>query len=291
MHAKRRQLRRHATLQVRDHLLSCPRQLARHLPRPRCPFQRRLSRGVDVDAGAVESTQLRLQLRESVDQCVGVAAVLALQACQQHQPLLDLLQTFRIVPDALAGPPQLERYVLDMDHRLAQRLGVGAEAGLDAAGVMQVVGDAAQRGGDRLVAGVQRFFALVADEAELLGMALQLAFLLQLGLVTAYQLGIAQLVHLETEQLHALSRRFPARSQLGKPVRCCAKRGVGHRHLGARRTELAELVEELQMGLRLEEQRLLVLTVHVNQSRPQLTQDRRGREVPVHPHAPLSQTG
>ena len=134
------------------------------------------------------------------------------------------------------------------------------------AGLRELGGDPRQAAGDRVVARVQRVLTLPADVRQLLRVPLDLAFLLQLRLLARCELRLAQLLHLKAQQLEALARGVAAGRQRRQPVGGRAERLHTLPPSAARgAVELAEQVEQLEMALRLQQQRVLELAVDVDQ--------------------------
>ena len=132
-HAEGAQLLRHALLQLGRRRLARARQLPRHVPRvasarQRLQSQRRRS-SAPVSSMRVSSAS---DLRKPIEQRVGLAIVLALQAAEQCQTFLDLLQPLRVVADALARAPQLQADLFDLGGGLPQQIGALAERRVDA---------------------------------------------------------------------------------------------------------------------------------------------------------------
>ena len=95
--------------------------------------------------------------------------VLALQAIEKGQPLLDLLQAGRRRFDAVGVPPQEQREILELRLDAVARVQVGLKLRVERRQLRHAAPDMAEARQNRFVAFVQRRIALLAQPLHALG--------------------------------------------------------------------------------------------------------------------------
>ena len=233
----------------------------RGLRRARCKARRR---GLDRELGAGELGAPRAAALGVGEHAGDRAAVLALQALEHGQALLDAVQPARLGIQALGVAAQLAGEVVGLDGQRAPALAERVERRVDVARPEQPAAGGREQARDARLVGPRGLGRAERRAAQRLDVA-QARRARRAGPAASSSLGSAASISASSNSSRSSSRsRAPARSRSScSAASSVAYGGVRRRHLRpARELGLAaEAVEDLELGGREREPAVLVLAV------------------------------
>ncbi len=234
--------------------------------------------------GVAQPVELAPALAPEVDDLLDPRSVLPLQALDQGQPVLDLVEPLGADLQVAGVVPQVIREVLEHAHDLGTGLQVALEARVDGGQLLDPSEGLAQaRQGGALVL-VQERVGLARQARQAAGVLAAQPLLPQRLLFARRQPGPIDLLDLELEHLAAPLQLAPVAPQLLQPALHRPEAGVQTGQPAG--IDLPEAVEVLDVASRVEQPLGLVLAVHRDQQRRQLAQRGHRDQRPVDGGAP-----
>ncbi len=204
--------------------------------------------------------------------------MLAAEAAQQKQPLLDLGEPRRIRPHVRGVPAEIARDVLDRGLGAREPLERRRQLWIERRQRRQLARHRADQTHDRPLLRVQDLFTARGGAEELLRALEPLALDPQLLVLARLQRRRLQLAELELEQVLALGTRARVGIERRQRRRGLGQRAVRRHHVGAQALVLGERVEDRHLALGVGQRLLVVLRSDVDQTGDGIAEIARGRE-------------
>src|SRR6185295_12288975 len=238
--------------------------------------------------GRAQVAQLGPALLAERDDVLDGGAVLALQAVDEGEPALDLVEAARADLERLPVIAEEEGQVIELGADGAARLDVRCEARIDAREVLNLAIQVPQPREHGLFVLVERAVRLARQLGQPARVGLQPLLLAQHLFLAWLERGLLDLDRLVLEHLAAalvLAAVAAQRFQRGLDL---AQAAEGLRHRGTIGIEARMVIHEIEVRLRIEQALRLVLAVDVGDERRELAQDAHRNERAVDGGASLS---